>query len=398
MACGGGECAGSGRDGEAAGGCGSGGSGGCGRGAAADEGRARSGGVAGGVFDAEPAYGELRLEGTFDEVVRRGESGEWGLEEIGAALRPVASVARPVMPVQPVPARPSLPIVPAVPAADAGVGAEAVAAGAGVAGARVIGAAGASGKAASAANTPAAVASRLSDRERQGEGGLAGHLRSPWASDRIVMKAEPEPQRTGLLIAIVVGVLLLAWLGIHFFRAAREGQTRSVVQDTPSAVTVPQQSSENRPPARGSGGSAYPAAAADREAFGGGRAGAGREAGWAIAPGDGGGGIERRGTVARGGVHVQPRGPGAAEGADDPGAASGAEAGGVYAERAGSVPGDAGWMDERGAGFGGACACACGGSAEGRVCAELQGRALGLKFLGGQGWRCRASVTALPAA
>jgi hypothetical protein len=44
----------------------------------------------------EGASRELPLPAPFEQIVRKGLSGEWGLEEIGAALNPVAAVARPV--------------------------------------------------------------------------------------------------------------------------------------------------------------------------------------------------------------------------------------------------------------------------------------------------------------
>jgi eukaryotic-like serine/threonine-protein kinase len=81
----------------------------------------------------EEAEGELPLEAPFDEIVRKGMNGEWGLAEISAALNPGAKapsitppVARPVAPreveverpvaalpeVQPVPPIPPVPTIP----------------------------------------------------------------------------------------------------------------------------------------------------------------------------------------------------------------------------------------------------------------------------------------------
>jgi hypothetical protein len=71
---------------------------------------------------------------------------------------------------------------------------------------------------------------------------------TPQPEGRLQAGADGERKRWGLLAAIGVGVLLLVLLGIHFLRGSRE--TKTVVQDTPSAVTVPDQSSDNRPPAR----------------------------------------------------------------------------------------------------------------------------------------------------
>ena len=44
----------------------------------------------------EGASRDLPLPAPFEQIVRKGLSGEWGLEEIGAALNPVAAVAKPV--------------------------------------------------------------------------------------------------------------------------------------------------------------------------------------------------------------------------------------------------------------------------------------------------------------
>jgi hypothetical protein len=44
----------------------------------------------------EAASRSLPLAAPFEQIVRKGLSGEWGLEEIGAALTPVAAVVRPV--------------------------------------------------------------------------------------------------------------------------------------------------------------------------------------------------------------------------------------------------------------------------------------------------------------
>jgi hypothetical protein len=201
-----------------------------------------------------------RLPTPFDEVVRKGESGAWGLNEILMALRPMgAPVARPVQPVG-APVSSSAPVRPSAPVAGPGVrgvaasgassatsapaAGQVVAPGAGRADAPVAVSGAALGVASSG---PAAVASRLAS---QSDGdGVGAHLRTPRAPDRIVMEPQEEPRRTGLLIGVIAGVLVLLLLGLHFFRASRTGQTRSVVQDNPSAVTVPQQSGDNRPSA-----------------------------------------------------------------------------------------------------------------------------------------------------
>ena len=46
----------------------------------------------------EGASRDLPLPAPFDQIVRKGISGEWGLEQIGVALNPVAEVVRPVVP------------------------------------------------------------------------------------------------------------------------------------------------------------------------------------------------------------------------------------------------------------------------------------------------------------
>ncbi len=46
----------------------------------------------------EEAEGELPLEAPFDEIVRKGMNGEWGLREISAALNPGVAVPSPVTP------------------------------------------------------------------------------------------------------------------------------------------------------------------------------------------------------------------------------------------------------------------------------------------------------------
>jgi eukaryotic-like serine/threonine-protein kinase len=75
----------------------------------------------------EEAEGDLPLEAPFDEIVRKGMNGEWGLAEIGAALNPSATVSPVAPPVarsvapreveveRPVPAAPDLQPVTAVP-------------------------------------------------------------------------------------------------------------------------------------------------------------------------------------------------------------------------------------------------------------------------------------------
>jgi hypothetical protein len=46
----------------------------------------------------EGASRDLPLPAPFEQIVRKGTSGEWGLEQIGAVLNPVAAVTRPVRP------------------------------------------------------------------------------------------------------------------------------------------------------------------------------------------------------------------------------------------------------------------------------------------------------------
>ncbi len=180
--------------------------------------------------------GQGRLPSPFEEVIGKGESGAWGLKEIIAALRPGAVMARPMVPVAPVTpsVRPVEPVKPGpVPAKDGPATVNPPSA--------VVETA--------VPTAPATVASRLRNQSSARGDEVTAHLRSPRSPDRIVMPAEAEPKRSGLLAGIAAGVLLLVLLGIYFLRAGRAGQSRSAVQDTPSAATVPQQSGENRPPA-----------------------------------------------------------------------------------------------------------------------------------------------------
>jgi eukaryotic-like serine/threonine-protein kinase len=77
----------------------------------------------------EDAARDLRLPSPFEQIVRKGMSGEWGVEEIGAALKPAAAVQMPTAPrvtvvetrvERPVVARAvaaAAPVAPSVPAA-----------------------------------------------------------------------------------------------------------------------------------------------------------------------------------------------------------------------------------------------------------------------------------------
>ncbi len=207
--------------------------------------------------------GDVRLPVPFDEAVRKGESGAWGLGAITAALQPLGAPARtaaaPAPVASPAATPPGASAVPAAIPAPAATPARANGPGAAPQAAPPVTAPRVAA-AAAAASAPAAVASRLANQTSVPPDGLAAHVRSPRAPDRIVVDSDGEPKRNGLLVAISVGVLLLVLLGIYFFRAARAGQGRSVVQDTPSAVTVPQQSSENRPPARDAASAPVPEA------------------------------------------------------------------------------------------------------------------------------------------
>ncbi len=234
--------------------------------------------------------GEARLPGPFEEIVRKGESGAWGLKEIVTTLRPVAAVARPAgaaapgqngpgrpaaAPVRAEGVRPVMPVPEVRPATAAG----------GVT--RGMGAAASAG--AEVSHDPAAVAQRLANQsvlkpvERKTAGRASGdplpvadrpvvtevprvegagrgeefaaHVRTPRVPDRIVMEPTEEHRRPGLLIGVIAGFLLLVFLGVHFFRASRAAQTRGVVQD---AVTAPDQSSDSRPPARDPAGTPVP--------------------------------------------------------------------------------------------------------------------------------------------
>lgn len=214
-------------------------------------------------------FGETRLPVPFEEVARKGESGAWGLGSMIAALQPLggattgaragangtsAAGASPAARVGSVAAATAGPI--GIGAAEAGV--RPVAEATPVGPVRAQGGTGheAAGNAAREAGVGAAVsaasasvASRLGNQAMGADDGVGAHLRTPRAPDRIVLEPTDEPKRRGLLVAVAVGVLLLVLLGIHFFRAGRAGQTGSVIQDTPAAVTDPQQSSENRPSA-----------------------------------------------------------------------------------------------------------------------------------------------------
>lgn len=228
-------------------------------------------------------FGETRLPVPFEELVRKGESGAWGLSSITAALQPGGpgrAATRPVVYESSAGAPKAetrggaeragesggraglrgdgvgLASAAASPVLAAGMAAPVAVQGmetpvrpvAGVTPAGPLGVAAVS--AAGAASTaPATVASRLASQAVGGGDGVGAHLRTPRADDRIVMEPAEEPKRRGLLVAVALGVLLLVLLGVHFFRAGRAGQTGSVVQDAPSAVTEPQQSSVNRPPA-----------------------------------------------------------------------------------------------------------------------------------------------------
>ena len=178
------------------------------------------------------ALGTTRLPVPFEELVTKGESGFWGLKEIIAALRPATAAARPLVPAQSVP--PAIKLTNAPPAATPTPPSRPSAAPA---------------PASSPSTAPAAVASRLARETGPGDG-VSAHLRRPRPADRIVVRTESEPKRTGLILSIAAGVLLLVLAGIYFLRAGRAPQSRSVVQDAPSAATVPQESAENRPPTR----------------------------------------------------------------------------------------------------------------------------------------------------
>lgn len=217
-------------------------------------------------------FGETRLPVPFDEVIRKGESGAWGLQAISAALQPIGAAARPTTPVtsagkpsvapppsaaspastsastvakliappatqtrpqgSPASAAPSPPNPPASTQRDAPRSAEPTAS-----------------SMSSPSTAPSAVASRLANQTTAQSEGLAAHLRTPRAPGRIVMEPETEPKRRGLLIAVIAGLLLLVLLGIYFFRASRSGQSRPLAQDTPAAATAPQGTADSRPPA-----------------------------------------------------------------------------------------------------------------------------------------------------
>ena len=219
--------------------------------------------------------GETRLPGAFDEVVRRGESGAWGLGEIVAALRPVAAAALPVpvsTPAAVVPAA-AMPVRPPVLSGPAAGSVKGTAGGSteapGQTTAPVPGGAAAAGTTMAAATTPAAVASGLETEARPGDDGVGAHLRRPRVPDRIVMEPEREPKRTALLVSVAAGFLLLVLLGLHLFRASRAGQTRSVMQDAPTAVSAPDQSSANRPPAHDPASAPVPQPTSEKPAAGG---------------------------------------------------------------------------------------------------------------------------------
>ena len=219
--------------------------------------------------------GEVRLPVPFDEAIRKGESGSWGLGAMIAALRPLGSVPKPVVPAGAGTPAAAPPATAARPAAGAGVTEPMRAPGVSRTTTAAAVAAGASsvaptaprvqGSDAPGSSAPTSVGSRLTTEAATPGEGIAAHVRSPRVPDRIVMEPGTEPKRTGLLIGVCLGVLVLVLLGVHFFRASRTGQTRSVVQDTPSAMAVPQQSSGNRPPARDTApeGAEKPMAAAE---------------------------------------------------------------------------------------------------------------------------------------
>ncbi len=225
-------------------------------------------------------FGEARLPVPFEEVVRKGESGAWGLQAMSAALRPIPPASRPapsatsaakpaVAPLRTGAASATRPAPSAGPAAPqvapASTPARSPEAEAAVLPTSAASAALPNQAASQTARSPApaAVASRLAN-QTAGEGeGLAAHLRSPRAPGRIVMDSAAEPKRTGLLLAVVAGFLLLVLLGIHFFRSSRTGQSRPVAQDASVAATVPQRSADNRPSA--SNGASAPTPPQERQ-------------------------------------------------------------------------------------------------------------------------------------
>ncbi len=223
--------------------------------------------------------GETRLPVPFDEVARKGESGAWGLREIVAALRPGAAVSRPVVagagasvvrpgvPVRVV-GRPGTSEVPAANGAAAAASASAAGIGRSVGGAGAADAAKAGNGPGSAAgvpatatapsNTPAAVASRLANQATAPGEGLAAHLRSPRAPDRIILEPGQRPNRSRLLAAVAAVVLLLVALGVYLLRGSHSGPSGGAVQNAPSAVAAPQQGSESQPTPRETPGAPVP--------------------------------------------------------------------------------------------------------------------------------------------
>lgn len=202
-------------------------------------------------------FGEARLPVPFEEIVRKGESGAWGLSSIVAALRPATPIARPAAPATP-PVRPAQPTgldgtAGAKPASSAGPAVLTAAP------ARSTGPAAAPSStpiypaqvaAAPVSTAPAAVASRLADQTSGQGDGFAAHLRAPRVPGRIVMEPELAPKKRGLLIAVGAGLLLLLLLGIYLLRSKstdRAVQTPRVVQSSPTAAMTPQRSAGSHP-------------------------------------------------------------------------------------------------------------------------------------------------------
>ncbi len=184
--------------------------------------------------------GQTRLPRPFDELVRNGMSGTWGLKEMGGVVRPVAVISAPASPPirateAPVPIAKPLPLngVPdasTVPISSAKPSIPAVT-GPGAVPVRGTGVLPATSAAVPAANSARAVAASLAT-------GPAVPTRRVTGADRILLEPEESPRsRTVFWAALAVVALLLITLIWHFTHVS--GSAAKVSEPATRSVPTP---------------------------------------------------------------------------------------------------------------------------------------------------------------